>query len=412
MTKYLSRVLGIADYDFAQRVRSLEHASLQTGMDIRITTSIRAGVHQKMQALGLDPHDTTGDELFHALRQVAQQGDTELRSKLKTASNASSVEILKSVTDGLSASISKQSVWAIKRSALKKILTVAPPLKVMKTLHYRSATSMLKREKANELYALACILEGSQYQEKVKGALKKLAPADFEELPLEIIYFSEKRWDIIKKYIKKQTVPVFSLPEVASIVVLPVSTDKVKCLALLSSALILCETKRIKEHATYLKLKTLDPQLHVHVRTLAEHGRIPMFTLHGEQIYWHHIHHVVGKRDMVPEEFHPHMSKQDLEWLNTEAQLAALVPSLSFWVETHRLAFVSDAHVVSFHLLDVAFAAMYDIPVDQVQNIFVKESVADELYESYLSIPPFDKIVDGHMYKLTDIDTEILYDEA
>lgn len=412
MTKYLSRVLGIADYDFTERVRLLEHASLQTGIDIRITTSIRSGVNKKIRELELDPSDTTGDELFYALRLAAQQGDLALQKKLRLTHSSSSVKILQAVTDGLTPMVHKQTVWAIKRSALKKILSAVPPLKVMKTLHYRSATSMLKREKANELYALTGLLEGVQYQEKIKHALKKLAPSDFEEQPLEIIYFAEKRWTVIKKYIKRHIVPVFSLPEVASLVVLPIETDRTVCLTLLGSALILNETKKIKEHATYLKLKTLDPQLHVHVRLLAEHGKIPMFTVHDEQIYWHHLHHVISSRDNLPEEFHPHMSKQDLQWLNTEAQLSALVPELSFWIDTHRLAFVSNEHVVSFHIIDVALAAMYDVNVDHAQNVFVKESIKDELYESYLNVTPFNKLVDRHMYKLTDIDTEILYDEA
>jgi hypothetical protein len=53
---------------------------------------------------------------------------------------------------------------------------------------------------------------------------------------------------------------------------------------------------------------------------------------------------------------------------------------------------------------------MYGLDVNQAQNVFVKEIISDELYESYLELPPFNRFVDDHVYKLTDTETEILYD--
>ena len=196
---------------------------------------------------------------------------------------------------------------------------------------------------------------------------------------------------------------MFSVPEIAAIVVIPIETKKTQCLALLCCALILRETRRIKEHAAYLKLKTLDTHLHVHVQLIAEHGRIPMFTVHGEPVYWHHLHHILGRTKTLPEQFHPHVSKEDMVWLSIETQLTNIEKSLEIWTDTHRLAFVSDKHVVSLHIIDVALAAMYDIDVSDAQNTFVKEVVGDELIESYLEVPPFNRMVADQLYKLTDL---------
>ena len=322
MTKYLSNLLGVPESEFNRRILLLENASLQTGIDIRITTEIRSELIKKLRGLGLDPKDTTAEELYHALRVRAIQDDQVLQKKLGIKPDASSVQTLTAIAAYFSKNTAKQKAWSIKKTALKKLLKDIPPHKTMKVLRYRSEVSMLKREQVTDLYALACLLEGDSYLHKIMQAMKRMRPSDFEERSLEVICFTEKRWTLVSKSIKKQTIPVFSVPEVNAIVVLPVTTQKTSCLALLSAALVLKEMRRVKEHASYLKIKTLDPQLHLHVQIIAAQGHIPLFTLHGEQVYWHHVHRILGRRHTIPDELGPHMDKKDLEWINIEASLA------------------------------------------------------------------------------------------
>ena len=409
LTKYLSRLLGVSDATFARRIDLLEHASLQTGIDIRLTTSIRYTLVQKMAELQLDPHDTTANELFHALNVKATGSEISLRNALNIRSIDESTAILEKVADHFQSFAKAQKVWSIKKTALKKLLKETPPHRTMKALHYRSHASMLKRESATELYALATLIEGESYKHKLMSAMKKLRPSDFEERPLEIVCISEKRWKQIKASLKVHTVPVFSLPESSTLIVIPVSIAGTNGLALLSAALVLKEIRHIKEHAAYLKLKTLDPHLHEHIEIIALHGRIPLFTLHDEQVYWHHLHHLLGRLPELPDHIGPHMSQKDLEWINIEAHLTGISKDLAFWVDTHNVAFVSDDHVVSLHLIDVVMNLLYNTPLAQASTVFVREVVADELLESYLEAQPFRRFVDEHTYKLTDIEIEILY---
>lgn len=409
MTKYLARLLGADEATFARRVALLEDASLNTGVDIRISTSISLEMSQKIAALQLDPKDTTAEELYHAVRTAALSSEHWLRVKLKCSNDTPSTKLLQAVAKQFKLVAQKQMVWSVKKSSIKKILGDVPPKKTMKALNYRSGVSMLKRESAIEVYVLACLIESENYRHKLTAAMKKLKPSDFEERQLEILALSEKRWQTVRKHLRQRTVPVYSVPEVSAIVVLPISIEQTDCLALLASALLLKEVRHCIEHVSYVKLKTLDPNLHQHIETITTYGKIPLFTLHGEQVYWHHVHHVLGRMSELPQQVGPHMGKQDVAWLNIEAQLSSMVPELSFWIGTHRLAFVTENNIVSMHLIDVCMNVLYNLSIENSSAVFVREVVADEFIESYMSIPPFTRFVDDHIYKLTDIENEILY---
>lgn len=409
MTKYLARLLGADEALFARRIELLERASLQTGVDIRLTTLIRKQVKDKIRDLDLDPEDTTAEELYHALRTKALQSELALRKVLKISDDAVSSTVLIKTAKYYSKPASKQAVWSVKKVSLKKILSAAPPQRTMKVLKYRSMASMLKRETALELYILASLIEGESYKRKVMQLMKKLQPSDFEDRPLEIICIDEKRWKLVTHALRVKTVPVYSVPEVSAIVVLPVDTKRTATLTLLTSSLLLKEMQHCKEHAAYLKLKMLDPNLHSHVEIIALQGKIPLFTLHNEQIYWHHMHHVYSKQESLPDHFGPHMSQKDLEWVRIESQLSALTPELAFWIDTHNLAFVSETDVVSMHLVDVCMSVLYEQSLETSLSVFVKDVVADELLEMYLELPPFSRMLQEHSYKLTDTVTEMLY---
>jgi hypothetical protein len=268
---------------------------------------------------------------------------------------------------------------------------------------------MLKRESPIELYALAGLVEGEAYKHKLMSAMKKLKASDFEDTALQIICINEKRWHQLKKAIKVKAVPVFSVPELSAIIVLPVDTSKTSCLTLLTASLLLKEMQHCREHAAYLKLKMLDPQLHSHVEIIALQGKIPLFTLHNEQVYWHHMHHIYSKQPSLPDHLGPHMAKKDLDWVRIEARLSAVAAELAFWVDTHALVFASDEHVVSMHIIDVCMNTLYDQAIEDSSTVFARDVIADELQEMYLEIPPFSRMLTEHSYKLTDSETEMMY---
>ena len=409
LTKYLARILKTGEAVFLRRITKLEQATLQTGVDIRITNEIRAGVHTKLAELGLDPLDTTANELFHALKLKVLADENKIKTILGVKDMAKSVEILTAVAKFLQPYADKQEVWSIKKSSLRRMLQTAKMTKTMKVLHYRSESSLLKRESVLELYATAMLVEGETFRQKILQSMKKMRPSDFEQRPVELICFSAKRWALIAEIMKKQTSPVFSLPEVNALIVIPVNISGTQGLALLAMSLILKEIRHIKQHAAYIKLRTLDPHLHNHMQTIAQHGHIPVFTLHNEQIYWHHMHRLIGRSKSLQEALGPHITPLELSWMSIEAYLSSICPDLAFWIDTHQLAFVSDEHVVSLHIMDICFSVLFDMSLSDSSTVFVREIVNDELLERYLELPPFSRIFEEEAYKLTDIETNLVY---
>lgn len=409
LTKYLAQILQIDDAVFLHHIIKLEQATLQTGADIKLTNEIRSGVNSKIAELGLDPKDTTSNELFHALKLKVLEDEDMLKIVFGVKNATESVKILTAVASFLQPYANKQEVWSVKKSSLKKMLSSAKMTKTMKVLHYRSESSLLKREPVLELYATAMLIEGDVFRQKILQSMKKMRPADFEQRPVELICFNKKRWDLILQIIKKQTSPVFSLPEVNALIVLPVTIINTKGLALLTTALILKEIRHIKQHAAYIKLRTLDPHLHSHMQTIAVHGRIPIFTLHNQQVYWHHMHRLIGRSSALQEALGPHMTPLDLSWMSIEAHLSSICPQLSFWIDTHKLAFVNKQQVVSLHVMDVCFSVLFDMDPNNASTVFVREVVNDELLERYLELPPFQRVFEEEVYKLTDIETNLVY---
>ena len=98
MTKYLSKILQINEAVFSNRISKLEQATLQTGVDIRLTNDIRIGVNQKLHELGLDPNDTTAEELYNALKLRVLEDENKLKKVLGIKESAGSVEISVSYT--------------------------------------------------------------------------------------------------------------------------------------------------------------------------------------------------------------------------------------------------------------------------------------------------------------------------
>src|SRR5205814_6563496 len=94
MTRYLSEGLGAAEPRFSQDIVALEHAGGMPSTDIRLTGEIMQRMREKIAALGLDPKDTTGPELYEALHGRLRADETLMRQALQVPENALPNEIL------------------------------------------------------------------------------------------------------------------------------------------------------------------------------------------------------------------------------------------------------------------------------------------------------------------------------
>lgn len=408
MSKYLSKLLGVPEYTFSALIAKLEQATLNKGLDIKLTLDINNQLKTKLAELGLDASDTNAKELFFALKSKARIDDQKLLKKLELNGESSSAEILYKLAKLFEHKFTKQNVWALKRTVLKKLLAANPPNKTMKILHYRSLASMLKRETPAEIYALSVIIEGDKYKHKILESIKKLSVSDFELHKVQIIALEQKRWNSIKKHIKRPLVPVFSLSEANCVVVIPAETNKTSGLALLSSALIIKEFRSVREHSSYLRLKSLDPNLHDHMHKIAKYKEVELASVHGQPIFWHHINRIYSVDKELPEFFGPHISQHDLVWEYIEKSLVKILPGLEFWLGTHYLGMVSGEQVISMNIIDVCFNELYSLEIDNSSLVFLRRSISDELILSYLSQQPLAAVLERQMYKITDINSEFI----
>ena len=71
MARFLQDLLGAKDPLFSASLQKLERATGQTGVDVKLIGDITHHAHAVMRKLGLDPKDTTKDELENALNAHA-----------------------------------------------------------------------------------------------------------------------------------------------------------------------------------------------------------------------------------------------------------------------------------------------------------------------------------------------------
>lgn len=208
MHQALSNLLGKSEQLIGSAIDELEARTGFPSEDVRLIAENKQKISQKISELGLDPSDTTSDELYHALlakfgsdaklfdQAIAPGDQLSLAQKINLAS-----QVCGQLFHG-------EQVWSLKPVVAKRLLISHPPKKVMKLLNYRSAGSMIKRESIAYLYLLAEVLETktwNQALERHAAALPTnnwlMRPIQFEQLsahgtnlvngPDELVAFSK-----------------------------------------------------------------------------------------------------------------------------------------------------------------------------------------------------------------------------
>ncbi len=74
-TSFLSRLLSSDHPLFTRTILELEQASGSSGVDTKLIGDITENAHSVMRSVGLDPSDTSAEELYHVLNAVVDNGD-------------------------------------------------------------------------------------------------------------------------------------------------------------------------------------------------------------------------------------------------------------------------------------------------------------------------------------------------
>ena len=118
----LSHLVGVPEQLFATMIQQLESASGNNSVDIRLSTEIRATTMSSTKSLGLDPNDTTGEELYSALNGLVNLHDQFLVKRIGGSDSGDVIDLLPRIKKLIDDINIPKSVWALKYSSVKKLI--------------------------------------------------------------------------------------------------------------------------------------------------------------------------------------------------------------------------------------------------------------------------------------------------
>lgn len=193
MSKHLSELLSHPEKEITKAIAALEEKNGYPSHDVRLSAENIQQVRQKIADLGLDPDDTTAEELYHSLL-IKFQADAKRFDVHFGVSGQPFDDKIQKAAALVSANVSLPERWVLRSSAAKMLLRQHPPKRLMKQLHYRSVESLLKREDLAELYLGVELIESQNWNKAHFRLASKLDSAAFERRPLKLAALTARKW--------------------------------------------------------------------------------------------------------------------------------------------------------------------------------------------------------------------------
>jgi len=390
MTRHLSELLQIRDPQFHLQLRQLERVSGYKNADIRLSVEIIQAAKHKIRHLGLDQHDTTGEELYHALQARITADDVRLERALRTraATHVSAeADLMAGLVHALQAEAATMKSFSAKPASLKRLLKKTPPKRLLKLLGYRSLDAMLRHETPAAIVAAARLLESVAWRRSWLDGYKQLRPADFESRSPSIIHPGGNRWSkLTEKLVSERASTVVSLPELGAVVVLPFPDNKPAGMVIAAAALALEELNTIGATANYLQASQVHGDFASRVQAAAT-GKVHLESPQMPQAMpWHLVqrYFATTKASVNEDIFGPYVQATDFAWHAVEKKLATWCPSLEFWEGTSWLTFLHEGRAVSMNIIDAATNACNQLGYEARGMYHAQEALWSELTLRYL----------------------------
>ncbi len=390
MTRFLSEALQAAEPAFRQGLKRLEAATGHPNHDIRFSAEVMQGSSTKLRELGLDPHDTTAEELYHALQERIRADDKRLNRTLRTlaATHVSAeADAVAGMVHALKELPDSRRCFAVKGSVIKSLLKKQPPKKAMKQLGYRSLDSFLKHETPATMLAAAWLCEGLQWRSKLLDRYRQLKPADFESRSIALVQPATKRWqELAKEAVSRDKHNLLSFRELGAIVFLPLPDDSPAGTITASLCLALHELNEIRSVSTFLKLCQVRADFGKIVQAaVIDEARLNSNLL-DRPVPWRLVqrHYADSKQSSESHAFEPHLELEDMVWRPLENSLARIEPHLAFWRGSGHLGLLKDGQSVSFNIVDAATSLCNQLSFEHRVTHYFQNSLWHELLLRYL----------------------------
>jgi hypothetical protein len=390
MCKVLADLLGIDDPLFSVGIHQLEQASGQPGADLRLYSEIVRKSHQKIRELGLDPSDSTAEEIYHALFALIQKHDAFLARKLGVKDATDTVDVLRAMQSLVDKLDAPKSAWVLKPTVAKRLLKATPPKKVMKQLGYRSVDSMLKRENIAELFVALRFTETTEWLRAFTKKYKRLKPSEFETRDIEVLHIDFDKWgQPVRTYVEKSHHNVTHMKEMGVIALLPLPVQYMPGVSLAVLPLLLHYMNEIRVYSTLFKIQQVQADFgDILVQTIL-HDPANHLKVAGHDLHWRSVHRHFGKQGTkdYPEVFEPHVQPEDLFWRKAEEVLYRIEPALHFWHEMDFVAASKGGKIVSFNLMDMAVSYVNQLKFEQRSLVHFRASLWNEIFARYIGQP-------------------------
>jgi hypothetical protein len=399
MTRFLSEALQAQEPFFRHGLRKLEQANGNPSTDIRLSSEIMQTAKSKLKTLGLDPKDTTDEELYHALIERVRADDKLLTKNLRTlAANKISAEAdpIAGMTEALNSLPDTKRCYSLKTSKLKSIIRKNQPKRAMKNLGYRSLESMLKHEPMSLVMAAAWLSESMAWRKRITDQYKKLSPSDFEDRNIAILHPSAKRWQKLNKdVVENSKHNVLSFKELGAIILLPLPSNPRDGAVIASLALALSELNDIRACSTFLKLNQVRPDFgNIVVKIIDSEPQLDSKLL-DQPVPWNLIQRYYARlsNNFRQDVFEPYIRLEDMVWHPVEQGLTQIESKLDFWSNSAHITTISSRKPISFNVIDSALNLCNNRSFNDRLNHYFKRSLWHELLLSYFNHQPVEQSI-------------------
>lgn len=155
--------------------------------DVRLLAECVQKQRQKIKQLGLDPDDTTAEELHQALLGRYQNDRARLEAALGINGQTRAAEKAEKTLQLLGSMLDGYEVWALKPAEAKRLLAKMAPVRTKKLLNYRSVVSMLKREDVHKILLITEQIESPTWRKNFATKAAKLGPQAYEPSKITLI---------------------------------------------------------------------------------------------------------------------------------------------------------------------------------------------------------------------------------
>jgi hypothetical protein len=342
MSKTIARLLGESEIEIAKIITKLEELSGYNSEDVRLLADMRQRGRRKLSELGLDPDDSQGQEIYHALRAKFEH-DNQAFSSAFNFKDEGPDKFNNQLISTLESAVFPKQVYCLKHSAAKDLLRKNPPRSIMKQLGYRSVASMLKREDIFEIYAALPLCESETWLNKYWKQHEKLKAADFETRDIKFIAMPQNRWQDIAG---SQGFSSCVL-QMGAVAVWPVRKS-IRNYGF-SLLLLLYEAVEItRSYSASLKLQRMSPDFGKCVARLMRPQIHSPLLIEGSPVPWRVLH---GHNDFLRSAWE-HLDRLDFKHHSGSKLLAALNPAFAWWADADGLAILDKDKPVSLNLSD------------------------------------------------------------